>query len=587
MNRLNQLISALADRPYHQVQALQGAYDYPGFKLRLIRMQRSPGAHPASIASVTVLRRDSVIPAGYLQAGDGKLAVADFLIRRFRQNIDRFALQNRGKEGSGSFATIELSQKMLARDSVLIDQAAIELRFMISLPAKGQGGGVIDAEQARIMLDRELPAIVDATFFYARYDQPARILLGRFVDVATMRTVISRFMRAHRLVAFIADGARLPRRSGIDDRPAADETVIAFQAPDVLRVEIPLPDGRQLSGMGIREGVTCITGGGYHGKSTLMQALLAGVYAHVPDDGREWVVTREDAFFIRAEDGRSVRNVDISPFIGDLPSGLKTDHFSSDNASGSTSQAAAIVEAVESGSRLLLFDEDTCATNFLVRDALIEQVLDPSLEPIRPLYATVRTLWKKQRVSMIFVIGGLGHFLLKADTCLLMAHYRCHDITANVRARLGAIVDDDAPVEGVLPARRLAAGNFDPAYENKRLKKTLAKRIKPLRHAPRQLEYGMDLVNLEAVAQIAEAPQVLALGYCLLALRHKIAQSADRPETIRFWIDRLYDDIAEHGLSVLAPDYPGTLSMPRKYELAAAINRIRSLRIVEPCDDRT
>src|SRR5690606_38437665 len=119
---------------------------------------------------------------------------------------------------------------------------------------------------------------------------------------------------------------------------------------------------------------------------------------------------------------------------------------------------------------------------------------------------------------------------------------------------------------------------------NKRLKKTLAKRIKPLRHAPRQLEYGMDLVNLEAVAQIAEAPQVLALGYCLLTLRHKIAQSADRPQTIRFWIDRLYDDIAEHGLSVLAPDYPGTLSMPRKYELAAAINRIRSLRIVDPCD---
>jgi predicted ABC-class ATPase len=222
MNRLNQLISALADRPYHQVQVLQGAYDCPGYKLRLIRVQRSPGAHPASIASVTVLRRDSVIPAGYLQAGDGKLAVADFLIRRFRQNIDRFALQNRGKEGSGSFATIELSQKMLARDSVLIDQAAIELRFMISLPAKGPGGGVIDAEQARIMLDRELPAIVDATFFYARYDQPARILLDRFVDVATMRTVISRFMRAHRLVAFIADGARLPRRSGIDDRPPAE-----------------------------------------------------------------------------------------------------------------------------------------------------------------------------------------------------------------------------------------------------------------------------------------------------------------------------------------------------------------------------
>ena len=196
--------------------------------------------------------------------------------------------------------------------------------------------------------------------------------------------------------------------------------------------------------MGVREGITCITGGGYHGKSTLMQAILAGVYAHVPGDGREFVVTREDAFFIRAEEGRSIRDVDISPFIGDLPNGLKTDHFSSDNASGSTSQAAAIVEAIESGSRLLLFDEDTCATNFLVRDALIRQVLDASLEPIRPLYSMVRSLWNERRVSMIFVVGGLGYFLQKADTCLLMAHYRCHDITARVRDRLGAIVNEDA-----------------------------------------------------------------------------------------------------------------------------------------------
>lgn len=580
MNRLNQLISTLADRPFHQVQALKDDYDFPGFNFRLIRVQRSPGAHPASIASVTVSRHDSAIPAAFLQAGDGKLAIADFLIRRFRQGIDRFALQNRGKEGSGSFHTVELSQKMLERDSVLIDQAAIELRFMISLPAKGPGGGVFDAEQARIMMSQELPAIVDATFFYDRYDEQTRAQLEQFVDVLTTRTVISRFMQEHRLVVFIADGARLPRNSGIDDRPASGGAVTAFQSPDSLQVDIPLPDGRRLTGMGIREGITCITGGGYHGKSTLMQAILAGVYAHVPGDGRELVVTREDAFFIRAEDGRSIRDVDISPFIGDLPNGLKTDHFSSDNASGSTSQAAAIVEAIESGSRLLLFDEDTCATNFLVRDALIGQVLEASLEPIRPLYATVRSLWSKQRVSMIFVVGGLGLFLMKADTCLLMAHYRCHDITAKVRDRLGAIVDEDAPIEGAPSTRRLAADNFDPAYENKRLKKTIAKRIKPLRNAPRQLEYGMDLINLEAVAQIAEAPQVLALGYCLLALRHKINQSAGQPETIGFWMEQLYDDIAEHGLPVLAPDYPGTLSRPRKYELAATINRMRSLRIV-------
>ena len=188
MNRLNQLISALADRPFDHVQTLRGSYDFPGFNFRLIKIQRSAGAHPASIASVTVSRQDSAVPEVFLQTEDGRLAVADFLIRRFRQGIDMFALQNRGKEGSGSFDTIELSQKMLERDSVLINQAAIELRFMISWPARGQGGGVFDAEQARIMINQELPAIIDATFFYERYDEQTKTQLEQFVDVLTTRT---------------------------------------------------------------------------------------------------------------------------------------------------------------------------------------------------------------------------------------------------------------------------------------------------------------------------------------------------------------------------------------------------------------
>jgi len=399
--------------------------------------------------------------------------------------------------------------------------------------------------------------------------------------VQKTRAEIIQFMRRHALVAFIANDAKLPRHSGVDDRPSPCESVKAFHSPASLQIDIALADGRSLSGMAIKEGITCITGGGYHGKSTLMQALLAGIYAHIPGDGREYVVTREDAFFIRAEEGRSIRDVDISPFINNLPNGLGTERFRSDNASGSTSQAANIVEAIESGSRLLLFDEDTCATNFLVRDELIKKILDAEQEPIKPLYSTVRSLWKKHRVSMIFVVGGLGYFLQKADTCLLMDNYRCDDITAKVRDRLGPIAEEDAPLTDFAVSRRLAIDNFDPAYINRRLNKTLTQRIKDLRNAPKQLEYGMDLVNLEAVAQIAEAPQILAIGYCLLALRNKLKQSGDKPETIRYWIERLEDEINTHGLDILEPDYPGILSMPRKYELAAAINRIRSLRIVQ------
>jgi predicted ABC-class ATPase len=580
VNRLQALLVSIADQPFQNIQKLRGSYHFPRFELSFIKIQGSPGANPASIASIKIALQNSKIPDEFLQTAECKLAVADFLIRRFRHGIDRFAQQNRGKEGSGSFNTITLSQKMLCRDSVLFDDEAIYLRFIISLPAKGQGGGVFDAGQALVMLNQELVAIVDATFFYQHYDEQTRTQLARFVEVQQTRAEIIRFMQQHGLIAFIGNDARLPRHSGIDDRPAIGKSVKSFESPASLQITVPLTHRRSITGMGIKEGITCITGGGYHGKSTLMQAILAGIYAHIPGDGREYVVAREDALFICAEEGRSIRNVDISPFIGDLPNGLKTGCFSSENASGSTSQAANIVEAIENGSRLLLFDEDTCATNFLVRDELIKKILDTAQEPIRPLYSTVRSLWKKHHVSMIFVVGGLGYFLQKADTCLLMDNYRCDDITAKVRDRLGPIVEEDTPIADFAVSRRLSADNFDPAYTNQRLNKILPKRIKDLRNAPRQLEYGMDIINLDAVAQIAEAPQVLAIGYCLLALRAKM-HSGDKPKTLRFWIDWLEGKISKHGLAVLEPDYPGTLSMPRKYELAAAINRIRSLNIFQ------
>jgi predicted ABC-class ATPase len=581
VRQLQNVLVSIAGQPFHTIQKLRGCYHFPRFELSFIKMQGSPGANPASIASIKIALQASKIPEEYFTTAECKLAVADFLIRRFRHGIDQFAQQNRGKDGSGSFGTIALSQKMLERDSILFGDDAVDLRFIISLPAKGQGGGVFDAEQAWIMLSQELTAIVDAAFFYRDYEEPARTLLRQFIDVQITRAEIIRFMRQHGMIAFIANGAKLPRHSGIDDRPSDCEAIKAFQSPASLQVEVPLPDGRRISGMGIKEGITCITGGGYHGKSTLMQAILAGVYAHIPGDGREYVVTREDAFFIRAEEGRSIRNVDISPFIGDLPNGLKTGCFCSGNASGSTSQAANIIEAIESGSRLLLFDEDTCATNFLVRDELIKKILDAAQEPIKPLYSTVRSLWQQHQISMIFVAGGLGYFLQKADTCLLMDHYHCQDITGKVRDRLGPIVQDNLPIADFALSRRLAIDNFDPGYTNQRLNKTIPKRIKDLRGAPRQLEYGMDLINLEAVVQIAEAPQMLAIGYCLLALRSRLKQSGDSPKTIRFWIDWLDGELNKHGLAFLEPDYPGTLSMPRKYELAAAINRIRSLRIFQ------
>ena len=579
MNRLKKLIYSISDQPFHKIQKLRGIFQFPHFSFSFIRIQGSAGANPASIATVKVSLAASELPEDFLVSSVCRLAIADFLIRRFKLGIDKFAKQNRGKDGSGSFHTIEFGQKMLERDSVLFSEQDMELRFIFSLPAKGSGGGQFDAEQAWLMFEQELTAIVDYALYYKEYDLASSKLLKQYIDIQQNRQHIKHYMEQNGLCVFINNGARLPRLSGVDDRPAIGDNIIDFQSPALTQIEIPLSDNNMIQGMAIKEGITCITGGGYHGKSTLLQAILTGVYAHIPGDGREYIVTRDDAVFIRAEEGRSIRNVNISPFISKLPNGVYTEQFSSDNASGSTSQAASIIESIESNSRLLLFDEDTCATNFLFRDDLIKKVLDPANEPINPLYSTVRSIWKQHGISMIFVVGGLGSFLQKADTCLLMENYQCKDISNKVREVLGDIVEEKPTCFSFDAHRYLSTDNFDPSYTNARLKKQLPKRIKSLRNAPRQLEYGMDLVNLEALPQIVEAPQILSVGYCLLALHQAMQEQGNETQTIEYWMQWLYKKLDQQGLSFLQPDYPGTLSLPRKYEVAAAINRIRSLNL--------
>ena len=579
--RLGSLLKSISGQPYQKIQKLRGSFVFPQFTFQFLRIQGSPGANPASIATVKISRKASEVPESCFTTPHNRLALADFLIRRFNLGIDQFAQQNRGKDGSGSFHTIVLSQKMLERDSVLFGDKEIELRFIFSLPAKDQGGRTFDAEQADLMFNQELVAIVDFTFYYKNYDEASRNLLNQFQEIQNTRQKITQFMKQHDLIGFINNGACLARLSGINDKPAIGAEIKKFQSPETCQIDIPLSESNNIQGMAIKQGITCITGGGYHGKSTLLQAILSGVYAHIPNDGREYIVTREDAVFIRAEEGRSIQQTNISSFIRQLPNGIKTNLFSTANASGSTSQAASIVESFEAGSRLMLFDEDTCATNFLFRDTLINKVLDSAIDPIKPLYYTIRSLWKQHQVSMIFVVGGLGSFLQKADHCLQMDNYICKDITNKVREQLGEIIGDENTNLNFDNDRFLSLNNFNPAYTNQRLKKEIPKRIKDLRNAPKQLEYGMDQINLEALPQLVEAPQMLSIGYCLLMLRTAMQKKSEETQTIESWLKWLYGKLEQQGMSCLAADYPGTLSLPRKYEVAAAINRIRSLKVTK------
>lgn len=581
MQKLVSLFHKLDGQSFRSLQSLSGAYHFQQFDVTFLRIQGSPGAHPASIAEVSIDPVSYGFAEDHFASAETRFAVSDFLIRRFRAGIQLYAKQNRGQEGSGSFHTIELSQKMIRRDAVFVSNKSIRLRFIVSLPSRSKGGGSFDGKEADLMFQDELEKIVSYTFCFAGYTSEDKQAFTAHLQVIIDRNIIEQFIREHNCICFVPDNALLPRSSGVDDRPMKGRMVKLFNSPDTLNVRIPLPDQGDIRGMAIPEGICVITGGGFHGKSTLMQAIEAGIYPHIPGDGRERIVTRSDAVSIRAEEGRKVEKVDISPFIRDLPTGASTRAFSTDNASGSTSQAASIIESLEMGSRLLLFDEDTCATNFLVRDTLIQKIISPDREPIKPLYHAARFLWEQYGISSCLVVGGLGIFLQKADTILLMADYECSEITSLVRQELGPIQTDEN-VEFHFPhARKLHQDNFDPSYTNTRLNKKIPCRIKPLRNAPEKLEYGMDLIDLSALPQLVEAPQTAAIGVFILKLRQFLTLEQHRNKSIKELIDMLYYDFEENGLFELESEYPGLLSLPRKYELAASINRFRSLRIAK------
>ena len=323
--------------------------------------------------------------------------------------------------------------------------------------------------------------------------------------------------------------------------------------------------------MGIPEGVTLIVGGGFHGKSTLLQALARSVVPHVPGDGRELAVTRADAVTIRAEEGRAVSSVDVSPFIRELPGGRATTAFSTDNASGSTSQAASIVEALEAGSRLLLMDEDTAATNLMIRDARMQALVAREAEPIVALLDRVRELFERHRVSTILVMGGSGDYLDAADTVIQLADYRPREVTAQARevaARYPTRRSADARAAGFHGRERCPEpGSFDPA----------GRKGTPRIRATRRdlLLYGEEEVDLRAVGQLFDESQTRAAGYAMAAT------ARDFPGLpVRELLDSLDARLDEAGLESLTSEgragaHPGRLARPRRYEIACALNRLR------------
>jgi len=557
MQRLQQQLDKIDGRGYKAYKQLSGDYFYDNFRIHVDHIQGDPFAQPSRI-SIYVPRATHGLPAELWSSPCRQTALEDFLGRAVAAAIDQHVQGHRGTGHSGQIRIAISGQQILRRNAVLIHQDGIEARLLIALPADGRRAL---GQEAATMFCVELPKVVDAGLCYRERSLENT---WQHVEQAEDQDYLRDWLDQAGAIAFVANGSILPRFSGINDRPL--ENGIPFLSPASLIREIELPNRGTISGMLIPRGITLIVGGGFHGKSTLLQALERGVYNHLPGDGRELVVTTPGAVKIRAEDHRSIHRVNISPFINNLPGGRDTTCFSTENASGSTSQAANIIEALECGCDCLLIDEDTSATNFMIRDQRMQQLVSPDKEPITPLLHRIRELYRDRGVSAVIVTGGSGEYLSVADRVIQLDNYQPQDVSEQARNIAGDPPVSEHPLSPWPQADRpLEAKRLDANRPPKGIRIDVREKV--------LLDFGRKRINLSQVEQLVDCGQSEAIGWLLHYCRERYA---DHPGGLIKALRQSLSDAETRGLDILPPWKVGHLALPRLYELAAAANRIRT-----------
>lgn len=561
---LGTLLKRIDHKGYPAYKDTKGMYQFPGYVLSIDHVQGDPFASPSKV-SIRVKGGIAGFPRELFSGKHQRIALQDYLTRQFGRAAERFAFQAKGSGKSGLISVSRCGQEILERTACQIDVADgdILMRMEIGFPANGR---TINARELEKILFDFLPKCVEQALLYRNADKKK---VRSVIDLAEDQAYIREQLTKLGLVAFVANGAVLPRESGVSARPMRG--AVAFVSPKEMEVTLELPHKGILKGMGIRKGITLIVGGGYHGKSTLLKALELGVYNHIAGDGREYVITDATAMKIRAEDGRSIKKTDISMFINDLPNGKETKGFYTEDASGSTSQAANVIESMEAGSGALLIDEDTSATNFMIRDELMQRVIHRDMEPITPFIDRIRELYERYNISTIIVAGSSGAYFHIADTIVQMDRYEPKEITAFAKKEADhfpALSGLEAPAENPVFARcpKQAKG----FRGNDRIKmKTLGKEA---------VQINRENIDLRYVEQVADSEQVSALGYCV---RYAEQHLFGGRTTVQEVVERLEEKIEKDGLAGLCESRSSVanLAMPRKQEIFACLNRYRGMEL--------
>lgn len=553
-------------KPYPAYKDLRGSYRFKGYTLAIEHVQGDPFAAPSRL-HVLLSQAEAGFPVDYWDNQNKRTALADYCLRQFGKKAGKYAFQAKGSGKSGLISVSSCGQQVLSRSSSRIgEDGSVLLRFEVGFPANGRT--INSTELAKILFEY-LPACVEDTLLYRTMNQKkAKDAQNLYEDQEYLRQLC----KENGWTAFVADGSLLPRQSGVSQKPMKQATL--FFAPESMKAEVLLPHRGKLTGMAIKEGITLIVGGGYHGKSTLLKALETGIYNHVAGDGREYVITDSTAFKIRAEDGRSIAGTNISMFINHLPNGRDTSNFWTEDASGSTSQAANVAEAIKSGVKVLLIDEDTSATNFMVRDDLMAKVIAKEKEPITPFISRARQLYEDQGISTILVAGSSGAYFSIADKILQMDCYQAYDITDKVKA--------------ICPASTGLTRDTIISIPEKKERLLAIKSLERKKGQLKTKQYGLDsfsigkeTLELRGLEQLLDYEQTTTLSFLLKHTLEQMEKDKGR-RPVEYYESITYSLYEKKGIEgILSTDnLPASFARIRRQDFEACLNRYRGFQIL-------
>lgn len=566
-SQLKDLLTRIDRKSYPAYKDTRGTYQFPGYVLSIDHVQGDPFAAPSQL-SVHLSGTQAGFPTELWGTTCCRVALQDELTRQFSRQAAQASFQAKGSGHSGLISVSRCGQQVLERTACSMDPhtGSLVMRLEVGFPANGR---TINARELEKILFHLLPRCVDRALVYRNLDSRR---LRAVTNLAEDQKYIRQQLPKLGLCAFVADGSILPRASGVSQLPMTG--AVPFQSPRELAISLELPHRGTVTGMGIPRGVTLIVGGGYHGKSTLLKALELGVYNHIAGDGREYVITDATAVKIRAEDGRSIQGTDISMFINNLPNGKDTVHFTTEDASGSTSQAANVIEAMETGTHLLLMDEDTSATNFMIRDELMQRVIHRDMEPITPFLDRVRELYQDHGVSTILVAGSSGAYFHVADHIIQMDRYVPRDITDLAKEEARAFPSGADSLSPACPPDFHRRPCPSPQFRS-------GDRVKLKSLGRDGVSINRETIDLRYVEQLADGEQSAALGWCFVYAQRYLL---DGQRTLRQVVAELERLLESQGLAALCEGRGGVpfLARPRTQEIFACLNRWRELRLSPP-----